>query len=75
MSLEILVILLVAVLVFPPQKMPMLARHLGYLLRQAHRFKSHFNKWWEQQLQAAEHEENQRKAEIADKHYSSDNRQ
>ncbi|MBN9230323.1 MAG: preprotein translocase subunit TatB [Legionella sp. 40-6] len=71
MSLEILVILVVAILVFPPQKLPLLAKHMGYLLRQANRFKAHLHYWWEQQMHAAELEENQRKAEAADKHYPS----
>lgn len=59
---ELLVIVFVAVVVFGPQKLPLLAEHLGKALRYFHRMKQQTGDYW--QLL-----ENQRKAETADEMY------
>jgi TatA/E family protein of Tat protein translocase len=66
---ELLVIILVAVLVFGPKKLPMLATHLGLLLRKLHHIKAQASLLWQQQLNEWQLNENQRKAEEADKLY------
>ncbi|WP_133136138.1 Sec-independent protein translocase subunit TatA/TatB [Legionella rowbothamii] len=69
MSMELLVIFIVALIVFGPQKLPMLATHLGLLMRQLQQWKTQAQAFWQQQLSEYQLQENQRKAEEADKHY------
>lgn len=69
MSAELLVIFIVALIVFGPEKLPMLARHLGLLVRQFNRLKAHAATLWQQQLNEYQLQENKRKAEEADKQY------
>ncbi len=69
MSTELFVILIVALLVFSPKKIPMLAHHLGILWRQVNVLKMQLTGWWQQQLQQIQLEENKRKADEADKIY------
>ncbi len=64
---ELLVILLVALIVFGPSKLPMLADHLGKLLRQYTYLKQQLADFWQKQLMAQELLENQKKAEKVDK--------
>ena len=71
MSGELVLIFLVALIVFGPKKLPMLASHLGLLMGQITRWKYKINTLWEQQLKELELQENQRKADEADKHYKS----
>lgn len=66
---EILIILIVALFVFGPKKLPMLATHLGLLLRKVHQIKKHFSVLWQQQLNEITLIENQRKAKEAEEHY------
>lgn len=69
MSGELILIVLVALLVFGPKKLPMLATHLGLVMRQISIWKNKINVLWEQQVQELQLQENQRKADEADKHY------
>lgn len=69
MSAELLLILVVALIVFGPNKLPMLARHLGLLMRKLNQLKSQASVLWEQQLKELQLEENKRKAEEADQQY------
>lgn len=67
--MELLVIFIVALIVFGPKKLPMLATHLGLLMRQVQQWKTKAQTFWQQQLNEYQLQENQRKAEEADKHY------
>lgn len=67
MGSELLVILLVALIVFGPSKLPMLAEHLGKLLRQYTHYKQQVAEFWQQQLAEQALRENQKKAEKVDK--------
>ncbi len=69
MSGELVLTLMVALLVFGPKKLPMLASHLGLFIRQMNLWKNKVMVLWEQQVQELQLQENQRKAEEADKHY------
>lgn len=69
MSGELILIVLVALLVFGPKKLPMLATHLGLVMRQISIWKNKINVLWEQQVQELQLQENQHKADEADKHY------
>ena len=69
MSGELILIVLVALLVFGPNKLPMLATNLGLVMRQISILKNKINVLWEQQVQELQLQENQRKADEADKHY------
>lgn len=69
MSMELLVIFIVALIVFGPKKLPMLATHLGLLMRQLQQWKIQAQTFWQQQLNEYQLQENQRKAEEADKQY------
>ena len=66
---EFLVILIVALIVFGPTKLPMLATHLGLLVRKLNQLKTHINQFWQKQLNEFQLQENKRKAEIADRQY------
>lgn len=67
--MELLLILLVALIVFGPQKLPMLARHLGLLMRHLNQLKATTSIFWQQQLNECQLEENKHKAQEADNHY------
>lgn len=62
---ELLLILLVALIVFGPKKLPMLATHLGLMLSKVTHLKQQVHQW-QQQLTL---QENERKAQAADEHY------
>ncbi|AWN72788.1 twin-arginine translocase TatA/TatE family subunit [Legionella anisa] len=66
---ELLVIFIVALIVFGPKKLPMLATHLGLLVRKLNQFKAQAAMLWQQQLNALQLQENQRKAKEADEQY------
>ncbi|CDZ76093.1 twin arginine translocase protein A [Legionella massiliensis] len=68
-SSELLLTFLVALLVFGPNKLPMLAEHLGKLLRQLNYYKQQANLFWQTQLNEQHLRENRQKAEQADKVY------
>jgi Sec-independent protein translocase protein TatA len=69
MTAEFFLILLVAVLAFGPKKLPMLAAHLGLVMRQIDHHKNQVALIWRQQIQQLQLEENQIRAEEADKQY------
>lgn len=71
MSGELLVIFVVAIIVFGPSKLPMLAEHLGKLFRQITVLKQKASAFWHDQLNEQQLLENQRKAEKADASYES----
>ena len=66
---ELLVILIVAFIVFGRKKLPMLATHLGLLVRKFHQLKAQAVALWQQQLDVLQLQENQRKAKEADEQY------
>lgn len=70
MSGELLLIFIVALIVFGPTKLPMLATHLGLLVRKVNQLKTHMMNLWQQQLNEIQLQENKRKAEEADQHYN-----
>lgn len=69
---ELLVIFIVALIVFGPKKLPMLATHLGMLVRKLHQLKTQAYWLWQQQLKALQLQENQRQAKEADEQYKKD---
>ena len=66
---EFLIILIVAFIVFGPKKLPMLASHLGLLVRKFNQLKTQAAALWQQQVNEFQLQENQRKAKEADEHY------
>lgn len=66
---ELLLTLLVALLVFGPDKLPMLAKHLGQFIRCLDRYKQQAHAIWQQQLNEQQLQENTRKAQKADAVY------
>jgi sec-independent protein translocase protein TatB len=63
---ELLVIFAVGVVVFGPNKLPMLARHLGLLWRYKSRLHEQLNQFWQKSLLEQQLLENQQKAEKAE---------
>lgn len=68
---ELLVIFLVALIVFGPSKLPMLAEHLAKLVKMAGKLKGQAATFWQNQLNEQRLKENQKKAESADEKYRS----
>lgn len=66
---ELLLTFIVAVIVFGPSKLPMLATHLGMLMRKINQLKEHAASFWQQQLNEIQLQENKRKAETVDEEY------
>ena len=66
---ELLVIIIVALIVFGPNKLPMLAEHLGKFIRQLNSLKMQLTNLWQAQLNEQQLRENQQKAEKADSIY------
>lgn len=66
---ELLVTFVVAIIVFGPSKLPMLANHLGLFLRKLNQLKEQAEVFWQQQLKEIQLQENKRKAEIGDEEY------
>lgn len=66
---ELLLIFIVALIVFGPSKLPMLAAHLGLMMRKLTQMKIQAASFWQQQLNELQLQENQRKAEEVDKQY------
>ena len=58
-----------AIVVFGPSKLPMLAEHLGKLVRHLNRLKEQITNFWQNQLSEQQLKENTRKAEKADAVY------
>jgi sec-independent protein translocase protein TatB len=63
---EILLIIVVALLVFNPKKLPMLANHLGILVRKTLDYKRCLTSFWQQQLDLQQLADNEQKANDAD---------
>ncbi len=68
-SSELLLTFLVALIVFGPNKLPMLAEHLGKLFRQLEFFRNQAATFWQKQLAEQQLRENTHKAEQADMIY------
>lgn len=66
---ELLLILFVACIVFGPSKLPMLARHLGMVIRKAGELKEQAYAFWDEQLHQIQLQENEQKAKKADETY------
>lgn len=66
---ELLLTLLVALCVFGPNKLPMLANHLGKLVGRINHYKARLAIFWQQQLLEQQLEENNRKAKDAETSY------
>ncbi len=60
------VVLLVALLVLGPERLPAAARMLGSLLRRWRQVREYLTREWEQQLLHAELQHNQERAKIAE---------
>ncbi|MBA2655400.1 MAG: twin-arginine translocase TatA/TatE family subunit [Tatlockia sp.] len=65
-SAELLLSFCVALIVFGPKKLPMLAEHLGKLLRYLDYCKKQVSLFWQKQLAEQQLQENIRKAEQAE---------
>lgn len=66
---ETLVILVVTLVVFGPEKLPELAKHFGKFAAKSKHLKSQLAEMWQQQQLQFELDENIKKAEAADKKY------
>ncbi|MCP0914931.1 MULTISPECIES: twin-arginine translocase TatA/TatE family subunit [Legionella] len=66
---ELLLILIVALLVFGPGKMPMLAQHLGKCVRLLQQYRQQILEFWQAQMNEQQLQDNLKKAEEADKKY------
>jgi sec-independent protein translocase protein TatB len=65
-SAELLLIFLVALIVFGPSKLPMLAQHLAKLIKRMDYMKQQLSAFWQSQIQEQQLQENIKKAEKAD---------
>ena len=65
-----LVIILVTLVVFGPQKLPMLAQHLHQLRQQYRALTQHLAQLWQQQLNEQALQERTRQARLADEQYA-----
>jgi len=72
---ELLLTLVVALIVFGPKKLPMLATHLGLLLRKTNQLREKVALLWHHQLNELQLKENLRKAELADDLYKREENQ
>lgn len=70
MSGELLLIFMVALLVFPPQKWPMLIRHLARITQQIKTLYADLQTCWHEGLAKIQLAENNEKANDADKNYT-----
>lgn len=66
---ELFLTFLVALIVFGPNKLPMLAEHLGHLFRFFNQLKQQVTTFWETQQHENLLKKNTQKAEQADKIY------
>lgn len=69
---ELLLTLIVALAVFGPTKLPMLARHLGKLVAKFNYYKQQIETFWQQQIKEQQLQENIKKAQKADADYQTD---
>lgn len=66
---ELFVILLVALVVFGPKKLPLLSQHLGLFLKKLKQQRSALLTWWDTQCKELNLQQNIKKAETADALY------
>lgn len=66
---QLLLTMLVALLVFGPSKLPMLAQHLGQLMSKLNKYKQQAANLWQTQLNEQHLQENERRAFKADASY------
>lgn len=66
---ELLVIAVVAIIVFGPGKLPMLAEHLGKVMRLVNQLRQQAQDFWQSQLKQQQLLENKHKAAKADAIY------
>ncbi|MCC5792711.1 MAG: twin-arginine translocase TatA/TatE family subunit [Legionellaceae bacterium] len=66
---EVLVILLVALLVWGPTKLPMLLRHAFHLKKKLDAWQQQWQAFWQAQVKEQALLENQERAKEADKYY------
>ena len=66
---ETIIIMLVMVCVLSPKKLPMVARHLGIVMRYLKNSRVTLEKMWQQYNQQQRLQENIKKAEAADASY------
>lgn len=66
---ELLLILVVALWVFEPKKIPMLVNHARHVLAQWMKYKTRWNQFWQQQLAQYHLDANVNKAKNADAKY------
>ena len=66
---QLWVVLVVALFVFGPNKLPLVASHLGRLIRRINQFKGLVTAFWQQQLMEQQLQENMKKAQEMDVHY------
>lgn len=69
-SAELLLTAAVALLVFGPKKLPMLATHLALVIRKIRQIRAQASALWQQQTAQLTLEDNLKKAEEADKKYA-----
>lgn len=69
---ELLLTVCVAIAVFGPTKLPMLARHLGKLFRQLSIYKAQAINFWQAQLNEQQLKNNLDRAEKAEKAFRQD---
>ncbi len=69
---ELLLTMVVALAVFGPKKLPMVAHHMGKLVGRFNSFKQQAAAFWQQQQSEQQLQENIRKAEKADAGYEKD---
>lgn len=67
---ELLLTLMVALMVFGPKQLPMVASHLGTLLRRLIRYKEKAKSLWQASLYLEQLQDNTKKAEVADADYN-----
>lgn len=70
---ELLLILLIALVVFGPNKLPMLAQHIGQMLALYQRYKQKTTDFIQTQYQQEQLHQNRKKAQQADLSYATDN--
>lgn len=70
---ELVLTTVIALIVFGPKKLPLLAQHVGLLLNQIQHYKQLLLQFWETQQQHLQLQQNIEKAKKADKKYTQSN--